>query len=145
MKASLGLNLRQGNSEQAEATTRVILIRRTAKNRVNLEYLASFSQIEGITTADSQRLTSGWNRYVSKRVFWTPFFGEWFRDPFQNIGARWSVGAGFGYELIDTSRIDWKAEAGLADAADEVEVDAPRARRAFLLEAAKSSGNVDQK
>jgi len=114
IKASLGANLRRGNSEQIEATTRAIFIRRAAMNRVNFEYLASFNSIDGIKVADSQRLTTGWNRYVSKQVFWTPLFGEWHRDPFQNIASKWSAGAGFGYELIDTSEMTWKVEAGLS-------------------------------
>jgi len=114
VKATLGVNLRRGNSEQAEATTRAVFIRRDARNRINLEYLASFNQIEGVTTADNQRATAGWNRYVARRVFWTPLFGDWFHDPFQNIDSRWSAGVGFGYELVDTSKIDWKVEAGLS-------------------------------
>jgi putative salt-induced outer membrane protein YdiY len=114
IKASLGLNARRGNSEQAEATTRVVLIRRSARNRVNLEYLASFNQIEGSTTADNQRATTGWNRYISRRLYWTPLFGEWFRDPFQNISTRWNAGAGLGYELVDTARISWEVEGGFS-------------------------------
>ncbi len=113
-KASLGANIRSGNTEQLEVTGRVVLIRRGAKNRVNLDYLASFNQTEGFTTTDNQRATVGWNRYVSKRVFWTPLFGEWFRDQFQNIDSRWTIGAGLGYELMDTSRIDWRVEGGLS-------------------------------
>jgi hypothetical protein len=114
LKASLGVNVRQGNSEQAEATSRIVLIRRSATNRINLEYLASYNQIEGTTTADTQRATAGWNRYISRRVFWTPLFGEWYRDPFQNISTRWNVGAGLGYELVDSSRITWEVDGGFS-------------------------------
>ncbi|MCP4901823.1 MAG: DUF481 domain-containing protein [bacterium] len=114
VKASLGANLRKGNSEQTEATTRVVIIRRSAVNRVNFDYLASFNQTEGIKTADDQRLTMGWNRYVSRKTFWTPLFGEWYRDPFSNIGNKWSLGAGLGYELVDTPQITWKIEGGLS-------------------------------
>ena len=113
-KASLGANIRSGNTEQVEISGRVVVIRRGAKNRVNLDYLASFNQTEGFATADNQRATAGWSHYVSKRVFWTPLFGEWFRDQFQNIDSRWTIGAGLGYELVDTSRIDWKVGGGLS-------------------------------
>ena len=81
MKASLGANLRRGNSEQVETTGRLNLVRRTVKNRIILDYLASFNETDGITVADNQRASAAWNRYVSKRMFWAPLRGEWFREP----------------------------------------------------------------
>ena len=48
---------------------------------------------------DNQRVNIGWNRYISKRFFWTPAFGEYYRDPFQNIASRWTLGMGLGYTL----------------------------------------------
>lgn len=114
MKASIGANLREGNTEQIETTAQVHLIRRTPKNRINFDYLATFNQTDGDTAADNQRANAGWNRYLSKRFYITPAYGEWYRDPFVNIASRWTIGVGAGYEVIDTSKITWDVNGGLA-------------------------------
>jgi len=114
IKASLGANLRQGNTEQIETTTKANLIRRTPKSRINMDFLSTFNQTDGDTAADSQRASAGWNRYISKRFFWSPAYADWYRDPFANIAQRWTLGMGLGYELVDTSTITWEVNGGLA-------------------------------
>ena len=39
---------------------------------------------------------------------------EWYRDPFQNVGDRWTATAGLGYEIVDTPRTSWSVTAGPA-------------------------------
>lgn len=43
-----------------------------------------------------------------------PFFGEWYRDPFQNIATRWTIGGGLGYELIVSAKTSWDLAVGPA-------------------------------
>ncbi len=114
IKASIGGNIRGGNTEQIETTGKIDLIRRTPKNRINADFLSTFNRTEGETAADNQRATAGWNHYLSKRFYWSPVYGEWFRDPFVNIKSRWTLGMGAGYEIIDTSKITWDVNGGLA-------------------------------
>lgn len=114
IKASVGANLREGNTEQLETTSKAHLIRRTPKNRINIDWLGTFNRTDGETAADNQRANAGWNRYYSKRFYWTPVYGEWYRDPFVNIASRWTLGMGAGYEIIDTSKITWDVNGGLA-------------------------------
>lgn len=128
MKASVGANLREGNTEQIETTGQINLIRRTPKNRINIDYLATFNQTDDKTAADNQRASASWNHYFTKRFFWSPAYGEWFRDPFVNIASRWTIGMGAGYEIIDTKKIDWEVNGGLAfqtTSFDSVEEGAP--------------------
>ena len=113
-KVTLGANIRQGNTDQVEFSTEAYFKRRTPKNRINFDYLGNFNRTFGEVAADNQRVNAGWNRYFSKRFFWTPVYGEYYRDPFQNIGSRWSLGMGVGYKLVDTSKIDWEVGGGLA-------------------------------
>ena len=113
MKASVGANIRGGNTEQVETNGQINLIRRTPKNRINLDYLATFNRTDGDVAADNQRVSAGWNRYFSKRFYWSPVYGEWFRDPFVNIASRWTIGTGAGYEIIDTKKISWDVNAGI--------------------------------
>jgi hypothetical protein len=108
-----GLNLRAGNTEQTEYNATAHLSRRTPKNRINFDYLGSFIENDGTTIADSQRASAGWNRFISKRFFVSPIYGDYYRDPFQNIAARWSVGAGVGYQIVDTSKVDLSVKFGI--------------------------------
>ena len=114
LKASVGANLREGNTEQVETTGKLNAVRRTPKNRINIDFLSTFNRTEGETAADNQRANAGWNRFLSKRFYVTPVYGEWYRDPFVNIENRWTIGVGAGYEIIDTSKITWDVNGGLA-------------------------------
>jgi hypothetical protein len=108
-----GANFRQGNTEQTDTNVRAAFQRRTVKNRVNLEYLGNYNITDDVTITDNQRATAKWDRFVSPRFFLTPAQLEYFRDPFQNIAHRWSIGAGVGYEIVDTSKVEWQVNAGL--------------------------------
>jgi len=113
-KITLGANIREGNTEQTEFSSKANFKRRTPKNRINFDYLGNFNRTFGDVAADNQRVSAGWNRYLSKRFFWSPAQGEYYRDPFQNIDSRWTLGMGLGYTLIDTSKIDWEVTGSLA-------------------------------
>ena len=113
-KITIGANIREGNTQQTEFSSEGNFKRRTPKDRISLDYLANFNRTSGDVATDNQRVSAGWNRYLSKRFFWTPVYGEYYRDPFQNIGGRWTLGMGAGYKLIDTSKIDWEINGGLA-------------------------------
>jgi hypothetical protein len=114
IKASVGANVREGNTEQVETTGQINLIRRTPQNRINFDLISTFNRTDGDVAADNQRASAGWNRYLTKRFYWTPVYGEWFRDPFVNIAQRWTLGMGAGYEIIDTTKITWDVNGGLA-------------------------------
>ena len=45
IKASLGANLREGNTEQIETTSKATMVRRTPNNRINIDWLATFNQL----------------------------------------------------------------------------------------------------
>ncbi len=114
IKVSLGANLREGNTEQIETTSQANVVRRTPKDRIIADWISTFNRTDGDTAEDNQRLTAGWNHYLSKRFYWTPAQGEWYRDPFVNIAQRWTLGMGAGYEVIDTTKITWDVTGGLS-------------------------------
>ncbi len=113
-KLSAGLNLRTGNTEQTEFNAKASFNRRTPKSRINFDYLGNFSESDDVTIADNQRFNTSWNRYLSKRFYLTPVYGEYYRDPFQNIADRWSIGTGLGYTIVDTSKVTWDVNGGVA-------------------------------
>jgi putative salt-induced outer membrane protein YdiY len=113
-KLTFGLNVRSGNTNQIESSSRTRINRRTIKNRINFEYLANYNRTEGEDVADNQRATAGWDKFINDRFYVAPVFLEYFRDPFQNIDQRWTIGAGVGYDLIETKKIDWTVSGGPA-------------------------------
>ena len=113
-KVGAGLNVRTGNTEQTEFNANANLMRRTPINRISFDYLGSFSESQDVTIADNQRATAGWNRFLTRRFYISPAYGEFFRDPFLNVASRWTLGAGAGYQIVDTSKIGWSVDAGIA-------------------------------
>jgi hypothetical protein len=107
-KVGAGFNFRRGNNEVAETNANVNLKRRTVKNRIAFDYLGNYNVTEGATITDNQRASVGWDRFVSDRFFISPVLFEYFRDPFQNIAHRATIGAGLGYQIIDTPKVDWE-------------------------------------
>ena len=110
-KASLGLNVRAGNSSQVDFNTTWDIQRRTAKTRMALTYLGAFSKAE-VETANNHRVTTFFDYFYSRRFFVRPVSFEYFRDVFQNIGHRFTLGAQLGYTLIDTDRTEWNITGG---------------------------------
>jgi len=113
-KVGAGANFRRGNTEQLESNARVTLKRRTVTNRTELDYLGNYNVTEETTITDNQRASLDWDRFVSHRFFLSPVLTEYFRDPFQNIAHRATIGVGAGYQIIDTSKVDWQVTTGVA-------------------------------
>jgi len=112
--ASLDANYRTGNTEQTEMSSKAEVRRRTVKSRVVADWFATYNVTDDEDTADNQRLSGNWDLFLSKRFFITPVFAEWYRDPFQNISSRYTLGVAVGYDIIDTSKIEWTVSAGPA-------------------------------
>ena len=116
-KFSLSFNIRQGNTEQLDYSASFSGKRRTAESRLAVDYIGNISKTDAVTgalseTINNHRLIVSLDRYVSREFFYTPLSSEYYRDPFQNIDMRLSIGAGLGYILYDTSRLEWDINAG---------------------------------
>ena len=111
---SVGGNIRSGNTDQVDYTARLGAQRRTVRNRIGFDYLGNITEIDSETTSNNHRVNLGWDLFLTRRLFVNVVGAEWFRDRFQNIQNRWTVTAGLGYELVDTSKTSWRASAGPA-------------------------------
>ncbi|MGD8440980.1 MAG: DUF481 domain-containing protein [Holophagae bacterium] len=112
--ANVGGNIRSGNTDQVDYTARLGVTRRSVKSRIGLDYIGNITTIDDVDTSNNHRATFGWDYFLSQRLFINVVGGEWYRDEFQNIRNRWTLGAGLGYELVDTSRTTWTVHAGPA-------------------------------
>jgi len=113
-KATIGLDVRRGNTEQADFSAKVNLQRRTATSRLTLDYLGRISSKESVETANDHRINQKYDRYLSRNFFWTPLFSEYYSDVYKNISHQLTLGLGIGYTLIDTKKTTWSFSGGPA-------------------------------
>ncbi len=111
---NLGANFRKGNTDAVDINTQIKVQRRSIKNRLIFDYIGNYNELEGVESGDNQRLAVTWHRFLTARLFLMPVFGEYYRDPFQNIAFRGSIGTGVGYTLVDTAKVDWDVSGGPA-------------------------------
>ena len=110
--ASVGVNLRGGNTETIDTTIIANLKRRTARTRFNADYLANYSANKQVNTANNQRLSGYFDWFFTSRFYWKTVEAEYYRDPFSNIGGQSSFSSGAGYDLIHTPRTEWTFNMG---------------------------------
>jgi putative salt-induced outer membrane protein YdiY len=111
---NVGLNLRSGNTRQADLVTKIKLERRTPITHLKLEYVGNFSEVSGVETVNNQRATESFDYFLTRRLFVRVPYTEYYHDPFQNIAHRLTVGGGMGYYLIDTPKVEWLVSGGPA-------------------------------
>ncbi len=114
MKVFFGLIVRSGNSDIREASMQGAFKRRTIHDRIVVDFVGNKNVTEDIEVSDNLRASAAWDKFINDRFFVKPVFVEYFRDPFQNIRNRITVGAGAGYQLIDSPKIDWSVSGGPA-------------------------------
>ena len=107
---SLGYSVRSGNTDQSDLTARVELNRVTALTRFSNVYNAAFStgtRDDGTngTTANSHRLNSAFDYFMTNQLYLIVPAVEVFADEFQNIDLRITPSAGLGYEWLKRKRI----------------------------------------
>lgn len=120
---SVGATIRGGNTETMDINTSANLKRRTAMTRLNIDYLATYSEAKSTDpatgntfneeTANSQRLDGYFDWFLTSRFYWQVVAAEHYADPFVNIYGQYSVSSGAGYDLLRSSRTEWTVNAGV--------------------------------
>ena len=114
MKIFAGVIVRTGNTDVREFNVHAEFQRRTIRNRIVLDFIVNENTTEGFEVSSNQRISAKWDTLVNDHFYVTPVFGEYFRDPFQNVGARYTVGVGLGYQLINSPKVEWSIGGGPA-------------------------------
>lgn len=112
-KIAVGTNLRRGNSQQFDSNAQLIARRRSSTSRFRTDFVGVSSVVEGVQITDNQRLGGTYDIFANRRLFYRPISLEVLRDPFQNIGLKWTYGASVGYYLLDTNKTEWDYTIGL--------------------------------
>lgn len=111
-----GYTIRSGNTNQSDLTLRAELNRETALTRLNNVYNGAISTAEDDAgsdqrTANSHRLNSSFDYFVSNRVYVIVPAVEVFADEFQNIDVRVTPSAGVGWEWLKRKYVTWDVSA----------------------------------
>jgi putative salt-induced outer membrane protein YdiY len=119
IKATLSLDLKQGNTDQVDYTAKVNVKRRGSTSRFLMDYIGNISKTNGgdgslIETINNHRLSASYDYYKTRYFFYTPVFIEFYRDPFLNIDLKTTLGAGLGYTVIDDGRTELSFAGGPA-------------------------------
>lgn len=119
IKATLGLDLRQGNTDQVDYTARANIKRRGSTSRFLMDYIGNISKTNGgdgslVETINNHRLNASYDYYKTRYFFYTPVFAEYYRDPFSNIDSRVTLGTGLGYTVIDDGKTELSFAGGPA-------------------------------
>lgn len=113
-KGTLGLTLRGGNTEQVEYNAQAHLQRRTPATRLTLDYIGYISSANGVTSANKHQVNSEFDVWLSQRFYLVLPSAEYYKDPFQNLEHRITVGVGIGYDIIDRPNMEWNITTGPA-------------------------------
>jgi len=106
-RAGLGLVTRSGNTSQADFNTTVRVRRLTPKTRGILDYAGNYGEVDSIETINNHNLSASFDVLVAAGFFVTPLGVNFFRDPFQNIDIKSTIGAGVGYVIMRDGPVDW--------------------------------------
>jgi putative salt-induced outer membrane protein YdiY len=113
-KMSFGLNISEGNTDEMQYSAKANLKRRTAATRFFIDYLGNIKETNDVETENNHRVQGSFDIFKTRKFFFRPVFGEFYRDPFKNIQARVFLGIGAGYHIIDTPDTRWTVGGGPA-------------------------------
>jgi len=113
-KISLGVNVRSGNTDQKDYTAKANIKRRTSKTRLILDYAGNYSVVKSVETINNHRFNFSLDYFKTRHFFYKPIFGEYFRDPFQNLDGKLTIGSGIGYTIVDDHKTEWSISTGPA-------------------------------
>lgn len=114
IKLGAGINISRGNTEKTEYSGTLDVKRRTASSRILADALLNREKNDGETTEQNIRAHGTFDWFYTNRLYFRPIFFEYYRDPFQNIGGKYTLGAGVGYYFFDTDKFSWDLAAGPA-------------------------------
>ncbi|AXV65494.1 DUF481 domain-containing protein [Pseudoalteromonas lipolytica] len=114
VKISLGADLSRGNTDQTEYSARADIKRRTASSRFLAEFLGYRTTSDEQVTKNNIRANGTFDWFYTQKMYFRPIFFEYYRDPFQNIANKYTVGAGVGYYVMDTDKTEWDFSTGPA-------------------------------
>jgi putative salt-induced outer membrane protein YdiY len=114
LKLAAGFTARRGNTHAMDLSYSANAARRTATTRLLIDYTAHQSSLDGIETGNNKRANLTFDKFTSDRAFIRLPSAEYVQDPFQNLSHRLTLGASYGYELVQKNTFNWNVTLGPA-------------------------------
>ena len=108
------MTLHSGNTKSTDFNGQANLQRRTPETRLKLDYIGNVSAAEGVENANNHRVNSEFDYWLSRRLYIILPQGEYYKDRYQNIAHRLTLGGGVGYYLFDRPGLEWNVSTGPA-------------------------------
>lgn len=106
-KLSAGASFRAGNTKETDVNVHANAKRRTPDTRLSLDYLGNYSKVNEDQVEQNHRFIGQFDYFLSRRLYIRFPDVEYYRDPLQNLAHRVTVGAGVGYDIINTAHTEW--------------------------------------
>ncbi|MFZ5876568.1 MAG: DUF481 domain-containing protein [Nitrospirota bacterium] len=111
-KITSGLTTLTGNTDSRGVNTTIDVTRRTPATRLSLNYLGTMEQLEGVESANSHRVTTVFDYWVSRSFYLRAPVLEYFSDPFTNVSHRVTGILAVGYDIVRRSNLKWDISMG---------------------------------
>ncbi len=111
-KLGAGMTFRRGNTRQTEIEGTGELRRETAITRFVTSYRGAYANVNRKRTVNNHRVTSAFDVFLTRRLFWKIPFVDYYSDEFQRIDARVTPGSALGYEFVRTEWVDLEMSLG---------------------------------
>lgn len=102
-----------GNTQVNNVRLSGDVVAKGAADRYTLSAIATHANDRGVETARNWSLTGKYDRFLTERLF-ANANANFTNDRFRDIDLRSALGAGIGYQIIETARTTLTADAGLA-------------------------------
>lgn len=109
---SLGMNIRSGNTDQADFNSTADVQRRTARTNLKLGYRGNYSSTDDVLDSNDHRANLSYDILFNRYWYARPLSVEYYRDPFQNVDSQWTFGLAIGYFILDSAKQRWSINAG---------------------------------
>jgi len=119
VKIGANLAARSGNTDQQDVGINALVRRDATFTRWENRYNGTLGRVDGKRTTNNHRASTLIDWMVTNRFFVRVPSFEFYADQFQNIDARYTVGAGVGYEPIDNDLAEFRASIGAAGQVSE--------------------------
>ena len=102
-----------GNTRQKKVSTSAEYVRRTADDRLTVNATWNYAEDQGNLSERNSALRSKYDYFFNEKLFgYTNFSFE--RDDFADLNLRTTVGAGVGYQFIETDEYKYYEEIGVS-------------------------------
>jgi len=111
--AGAGIVETSGNTQVSNVRLSGDVVARGAANRYTVSAVQAHANDRGIETARNWSITGKYDRFLTSRLY-ADANAIFINDAFRDLDLQTALGAGLGYQVIDTARTSLTADAGLA-------------------------------